>query len=91
MQREEPNAVKRAISRSRSVIRPAKSAAPRDFNAPRAGYFCASAGAVDKDTVERCFESQLRWNSSENLTFTAPSELGAVNEPDSLPGASTAK
>lgn len=38
------------------------------------GYFCASVGAVDEDTIKRYIENQKWDDPGENFTITAPSE-----------------
>jgi putative transposase len=38
------------------------------------GYICASAGAVDEETIRHYIESQQWENPGENFKITAPSE-----------------
>ncbi len=38
------------------------------------GYFCASAGAVDEDTIKRYIENQKWEDPGESFKITAPSE-----------------
>ena len=38
------------------------------------GYFCASVGAVDEDTIKRYIENQKWEDPGENFKITAPSE-----------------
>jgi REP element-mobilizing transposase RayT len=39
-----------------------------------AGYFCASVGAVDEETIKRSIENQKWEDPGENLKIAAPSE-----------------
>ncbi|MCL2659617.1 MAG: transposase, partial [Acidobacteriaceae bacterium] len=38
------------------------------------GYFCASVGAVDEETIRKYIESQEWENPGENFKITAPTE-----------------
>jgi hypothetical protein len=50
------------------------------------GYFCASVGAVDEDTIQRYIENQQWDDPGENFKITAPTEPGSRLSAGHLPG-----
>jgi len=50
------------------------------------GYFCASVGAVDEETIRKYIESQQWEDPGENFKITAPTEPCSRLSAGSLPG-----